>query len=259
MDKSEEKGKGRGFMTNKVKYEEMLPSEFEQAIIDFPVVIIPTGLLEWHGDHLPLGQDALKVYGICLKIAEKLGGGIVMPPNYFGRPGYSRYIGTLTFSDACIDLLFTELFGQLKKVGAKVIVLMTGHYGDCQVDCLKRVAKNFMIENPDITVIAQPEYENVSVNGEVPADHAGKWETSMFWHLYPELTHMENFKPGEWKIKTYKNPPNDFYKESENWTWYEDLTQTSSRELGNTAIEIIADHMVQVIMEVLSKQTNSKS
>ncbi|MHB1483911.1 MAG: creatininase family protein [Saccharofermentanales bacterium] len=242
-------------MNKKVKYEEMLPSEFEQAITNLPVVIIPTGLLEWHGDHLPLGQDALKAYGICLRIAEKLGGGIVMPPNYYGRPGFSRYIGTLTFTEACIDLLFTELFGQLKKVGSKVIVLITGHYGDCQVDCLKRIAGNFMVENPDVTVIAQPEYENVLVNGEVPADHAGKWETSMFWYLYPELTHMENFKPEETKIKTYKEPSCDFYKESENWTWKEDLAQTSSRELGEKAIEIISGHLVQVINDALSKQT----
>ena len=48
----------------------MLPLEFEQAKNNKPVVIIPTGLLEWHGDHLPLGQDALKAYSICLKIAE---------------------------------------------------------------------------------------------------------------------------------------------------------------------------------------------
>ena len=37
-------------------------------------------------------------------------------------------------------------------------------------------------------VIVQPEYEGVKIEGETPADHAGKWETSMFWHMYPELT-----------------------------------------------------------------------
>lgn len=63
------------------RYEEMLPSEFLEAVENMPVFIVPTGLLEWHADHLPPGQGALKAQGICEAIAQKLGGGIVLPPN----------------------------------------------------------------------------------------------------------------------------------------------------------------------------------
>ena len=49
----------------KYKYEEMFPSEFLAAVERMPVFIVPTGLLEWHADHLPLGQDTMKIYGIC--------------------------------------------------------------------------------------------------------------------------------------------------------------------------------------------------
>lgn len=239
-------------MLKRFKYEEMLPNEFLNAIKEMPVFFVPTGLLEWHGDHLPLGQDSLKAYGICLRTAEKLGGGIVLPPNYYGRPGFSRYVGTLTFSEICMDLLFTELFAQLKKVGAKVIVLLTGHYGPCQVDFIKKVSKNFSIENPEIKIIAQPEYEDVNIDGKVPADHAGKWETSMFWHLYPELTHMENFKMETSTKKLYENPPNDFYKEEEEWSWPDNLSITASKELGERCVEVIADSLVEKIQHVLS-------
>jgi creatinine amidohydrolase len=239
-------------MSKKFKYEEMLPKEFLDAVKEMPVFFIPTGLLEWHGDHLPLGQDAMKAYGICLRTAEKLGGGIVLPPNYYGRPGYSRYVGTLTFSEACMDLLFTELFAQLKKVGAKVIVLLTGHYGPCQVDFIKRVSRSFSIENPEIKIIALPEYEDVTIDGEVPADHAGKWETSMFWHLYPELTHMENFRMETSTKKVYENPPHDYYKEEEEWSWDNDLSITASRELGKKCIEIISHSLAEKIHQALS-------
>ena len=60
----------------KVKYEEMYPDEFLAAVKKMPVFIVPTGLLEWHGDHLPPGQDTMKAYGICLDVAKRLGGGI---------------------------------------------------------------------------------------------------------------------------------------------------------------------------------------
>ena len=238
-------------MQRTYKWEEMLPDEFIKAVEQMPVFIIPTGLLEWHGNHLPLGQDTLKVYGICTRIAEKLGGGIVLPPNYYGRPGFSRYVGTLTYSEGLMNLLFTELFYQLKKVGAKVIVLITGHYGSWQVNFVKRVAEFFTADNPDIKIIAQPEYENVTLDGEVPADHAGKWETSMFWYMYPELTYMENYKNETIKIPIYKNPPNDIVKEKEIWNWKDNLGEVSSRELGEKAVNAIIDYFVIKIKQEL--------
>lgn len=238
-------------MATRFRYEEMVPSEFLSAVEAMPVFFIPTGLLEWHDNHLPLGLDALKAHGLCLRIAEHIGGGIVLPPNYYGRPGYASYIGTLTFSEPCLDLLFTELFGQLEKVGAKVIVLLTGHYGPVQVDFIKRVANNYMTEHPGVHVIAQPEYEDVIVAGEVPGDHAGKWETSMFWHMYPELTHMENFKIQTDKKQVYEHPHHNWYKEAEEWVWQEDLTKTASRELGAKAIDAIVRHIGDKVLQTL--------
>jgi creatinine amidohydrolase/Fe(II)-dependent formamide hydrolase-like protein len=37
-------------------------------------VYVPFGLIEWHGRHLPLGNDALKAHGILVKAAERAGG-----------------------------------------------------------------------------------------------------------------------------------------------------------------------------------------
>jgi len=238
-------------MASPYRYEEMFPQQFLQAVEEMPVFIIPTGLLEWHGDHLPLGLDALKAHAVCLRIAEKLGGGIVLPPNYFGRPGYSRYVGTLTFSEACMQLLFTELFEQLQKVGAKVIALITGHYGPCQVNFIKKAAELYMVEHPEITIIAQPEYEDVEIDGESPQDHAGKYETSMFWYLYPELTRMDRFELQTSRKMLYPHAPHDYYKEEEEWFWGEDLTQAASPELGERCVEVITSHIAETIQQAL--------
>jgi creatinine amidohydrolase len=238
------------------KYEEMLPAEFAEEIKRIPVVFVPTGLLEWHGDHLPLGVDGLKAYGICEQISKRIGGGILMPPNYFGRPGFSSYIGTLTFSEACIDLLLMELFAELKKIGAKIIVLITGHYGPCQVDLIKRVSAYFMKANRDITVIAQPEYEGVEVNKESPQDHADKWETSMMMRLRPDLVHMERFDPVKTKQKKFYNyPPNRFYDEQEEWYWNSNLHESASSELGEKVIEMISIYVATKIQVALTRNS----
>jgi creatinine amidohydrolase len=237
----------------KVKYEEMTPREFLEAVEKMPVFIVPTGLLEWHGEHLPLGQDALKAYGICLRVAEKLGGGIVLPPNYWGRPGFSTYVGTLTFSDGLVRSLFWELFEQLRKVGAKLILVVTGHYGPCQVECVKGVAEDFNRCYPDVCVIAQPEYEGVEVEGEAPADHAGKWETSMFWHMYPQLIRLDRFELGKVEVHSYRDAPYNYYHESPIWDWKEDLRKAASPELGGKAINLIVDHLVGLVKAKLEE------
>ncbi|MFH0964959.1 MAG: creatininase family protein [Planctomycetota bacterium] len=239
-------------MARTYRYEEMLPRDLARAVKEMPVFFFSTGLLEWHGEHLPLGQDALKAHGIALAVARKLGGGVVLPPHYWGRPGFSTYLGTFTFSEPTLWALFTEVFEQLVKAGARVIVLLTGHYGDCQVDFVQRVSAAFAARHPKVRVIAQPEYEGVVVDGEVPADHAGKFETSMFRHLYPELTHMENFRMGVERVKKYEDAPHDLYREPAEWEWGEDLTQTSSPELGERCVEAIAEHLAEKVERALS-------
>jgi len=226
------------------RYEYMYPNDFIKAVARLPVFIVPTGLLEWHANHLPLGQDTLKAYGICLEVAQKLGGGIVLPPNYFGRPGFSTYAGTLTYSEETLYPLFYDYMGQLKKVGAKLIVIITGHYGSCQVDFIKKVSSDFASANPDVKVIGRPEYEGVEVNGERPADHAGKWETSMFWAMYPDNIRWETYDTKMSDMKIYENAPLDYFKETAEWEFKEDLRETSSIELGRKALDKITDTIV---------------
>lgn len=196
---------------------------------------------------------ALKAHGICEAIARKLGGGIVLPPNHYGRPGYASFIGTLTFSEKCLTLLFTELLGELEKVGAKVVLILTGHYGPCQVDFIKKVAADFQASHPHMRIIAQPEYEGVTVEGESPEDHAGVWETSMFWHLHPELTHMDRFDPFPKPQCFYDNPPNPNANDKRDWKFGDPVLPRACPELGAKAVEIIAEHLAGKLRAALKE------
>ena len=57
-----------GSLTNRlapeVQMQFMRPGQLESALRQFPVVYVPFGLIEWHGRHLPLGNDALKAHAI---------------------------------------------------------------------------------------------------------------------------------------------------------------------------------------------------
>src|SRR3954471_10976025 len=70
-----------------VQWERMLPAEFRAAIEACPVVFLPLGTVEWHGEHNALGLDSLKAHALCIRAARAAGGGVVHPPLYGGMGG----------------------------------------------------------------------------------------------------------------------------------------------------------------------------
>ena len=87
----------------------MRPGQLEAAARKFPAVYVPFGLIEWHGRHLPLGNDALKAHGILVRCAQKHGG-VVYPPVYF-HAGFRQ--------EHLVPVL-TDLFTRLKRTGFRV-------------------------------------------------------------------------------------------------------------------------------------------
>lgn len=239
----------------RIRYEELYPDEVTQRMREKPLAVLPLGLLEWHGAHLPLGQDGLKAQGLCEALVRKLGYGVVLPVFWWCRPGFSTFEGTMTFSSSAVEHMLYELLGQAVKIGAKVVVMMTGHYGPCQVDSVKRVADTFMKENPGVEVIAGPEYEGVTVDGEEPRDHAGKWETSIFWHFRPELTRIEAFRGGRETVRQYDDPPHNYYHEQAVWEWRDNLADpaVASRGRGSRAVEAILDVWSAKVEKAMNK------
>jgi creatinine amidohydrolase len=176
-------------MEEKVAYERLLPYEFAERIGACPLVYVPVGSLEWHGEQLALGNDAIKMHGLCLE-AARLGGGIVYPPIYYCMPGLtdgdlSKYKHNPTFygePEVLKTLLLSTLAG-LEKVGFKAAVLTTGHTPREQIAMMKEVAAAY---DGDMRVAGTCDAEQAD-EIEFTSDHAAMWETSILWHLRPEL------------------------------------------------------------------------
>ena len=178
-----------------MKYERMLPAEIEQQLQTRPIAILPWGALEWHGYHLAVGQDALKAQGIADRCAEAAGA-ISLPVVWCGFQTMKPHAGfkhTLEFRDETVRTLAREYLEQLDDEGFKVIVIITGHYGPLHVRALKEVGEWYQQQHPHLQVWVLAEYEVVKDLG-YTGDHAAKWETSIFWHLHPELTDISRFR-----------------------------------------------------------------
>jgi len=239
-------------MREKLRIEMMTPEEFEDRMNARPLIYLPCGLIEWHGRHLPLGLDGLKMYEIVLGCAERTGG-VVLPLNWIGAPGFGSFSGTMTYPADFVKDLLKRMLSQCAKLGAKVVALTTGHYGECQVNTVKSAAGEFTAEHPEVLVLARPEYEEVLVDGEAPADHAGKWETSMAMHLFPHLVRLDLHRPGEERISRYGDEYADWPAEKRPWIWRDDLRETASAELGKRAVLAIQDAIVGRVEELCRK------
>ncbi|MDX9972005.1 MAG: creatininase family protein [FCB group bacterium] len=200
-----------------VRYERLRPAQIVGAREAVPVVYIPIGTLEWHGEHNPIGLDTLKAHALACRCAER-SGGLVFPGLYYGEnreyalmetnaadrhmihkkmglpdenfaPGY-MHTTHLEHALAYQRLLLHMLL-QARSLGFKVIVFVAGHYP--LIDHARAAASLFqqMPTRPHPIVWAFSGYELVrDLEMDVCGDHAGKWETSLMMALEPGLSDL---------------------------------------------------------------------
>ncbi len=175
-----------------VQMQFMRPSQLETALRGFPVAYVPFGLIEWHGKHLPLGNDALKAHAILVKTAEQFGG-VVYPPVYF-HSGFPQ--------ESLVPVL-TRLFQGLKKTGVRVILGVSGHNVQGQIDMVNNALRPVVADG---TVAGIGLWEvTLSASVESGTDHAAKWETSNMLFLYPDLVDLSAL--GEGPLAPNMKPP----------------------------------------------------
>jgi len=214
-------------MEDVVQYECMLPHQLEKRISACPLVYIPVGSLEWHCEHLPVGNDSIKMHALCCE-AARAGGGVVFPPLYFGILGMIpygakyRYPANLPVSpDFLTGILRTTLEG-LEKVGFRAAILTTGHTCEEQRALMRTVAGGY---RGAMRVYGTDDMEWAK-DMDFNSDHAGKWETSILWHLRPELVDVRRL-PGDIAV-----PLEGVYGD--------DPRLHASRELGERVVASIA-------------------
>jgi len=227
------------------RYEYLHPDELKEILSQRPVAYIPLGSLEWHGSHLPLGNDAIKAFEICLRAAARTGG-VVFPPLFVGAECLKlRAIhvvdGTVDVDYASFRAFLSDYVRRVMKIGFRVIVLLTGHYSREQVAAVKSVAEECVriarsVEargTPSVAVIALPEYE-LALDAGYRGDHAAKWETSIMLYLRPDLVELS-------KLDSLLGIDGD------------DPRGTASSELGEKVVELIVERLCRRVAEELER------
>ncbi len=183
-----------------VLYEELTPSAFREKLNQAPVAYLPLGTLEYHGEHLPLGTDALHSKGFFIELAQEFGG-IVMPMIFLGPSWYTgQAIDSLIaihctpspktgscywIPDSVYHMLLEQQFSLLSRTGFKVVVV----HGHAPSIIYVERHKQEWEEKFDISIVPYFIYRDHSELGY--SGHASVNETSLIMNYYPHLVKMQ--------------------------------------------------------------------
>jgi len=180
-----------------VQYEELTAPQFLQAVKQAGgTCVLPFGVLEKHGPHLPLGTDLLDAREVALR-AAKQEYTLVYPAYYFGQIFEAKHQpGTIAYSHETIWNLLQETCDELARNGIRKIIIMNGHGGNahflryfCQAQLEQRKNYAVVLHSPatDPELAKQVREMRQTTTG----GHADEVETAMMRANRPELVHLE--------------------------------------------------------------------
>jgi creatinine amidohydrolase len=177
------------------KWEELTGPDFIQAIHQAQgVCLLPFGIIEKHGTHLPLGTDLINVRYVSLQ-AVRQEYAVVFPDYYFGQIAEARHQpGTLSYPAHLQMELLQATTDEMARNGCKKIVIVNGHGGN--ESFLPYFAQSQLDAPHDYVVyIFWPETAHMGPGRPAKKDkvdmHAGESETSHMMVARPDLLHMD--------------------------------------------------------------------
>eukprot|EP01037_Dinobryon_pediforme_P021591 gene21591-22496_t len=216
-----------------MRFEMMLPHQIRTAIAaDWPVVL-PLGVLEYHGEHMAVGMDTLAVTRV-LDLLEPELDMVILPPFYYGAASYAveppEGNGSLQVDAAKLAPFAEAMFTGLLRIGFRNIHFIIHHQTenfaagmptDLAFKFAARQAIFAFIEaergegwwgsqamadyyaahaagSDPFNWIRGHSLFDTSDKASFPFDHAGIGETSLLMDLAPEGVDMSRWTDDKW-------------------------------------------------------------
>ncbi|MFP3301089.1 MAG: creatininase family protein [Caldivirga sp.] len=225
--------------------------EFER--VDKTVALLPTGIVEAHGPHLPLGTDALMATYIAEETARRTNV-LLLPTVWYGNTYVlDKFPGTISISNETLYRLYLDIFREVARNGVKYLVVVNGHGGN--VDALSMAAKDAARETK-LTVILVNWWIDLAKETrrrvlETPEGHAAEDETSEVWAAYPQLVKAvpRDGSADEWVEVRFRVYGKDAYA-MEYTKAVQGYPSKASQEKGRAILEASVNELTQLIEDL---------
>jgi creatinine amidohydrolase len=245
---------GRAQTKLSVKWEELTAADFVDGIrLAQGTCLLPFGILEKHGPHLPLGTDLLNVRYATLRAAEQEYA-LVFPEYYFGQIFEAKHEpGTIAYSREIQLQLLQETTDEMARNGCRRIVIVNGHGGN---EHLLPFFAQSQLDKPHDYVVYVLDGERSRSGGPAKKStgldyHAGENETSNTMVSRPDLVHLDRAASESGKDQKRVTLPENVYTGI--W-WYESFPDHYSgdgsvarKELGEWNMNGTVNAIVEAI------------
>ena len=183
------------------KWEELTAHDFPAAVAAArQTCVLAIGVLEKHGEHLPIGTDTLNARAVAEQAIAREPA-ILFPWYYFGQIHEAKqWPGALALRRAVLFDVLENVCEEIARNGLHKIVLLNGHGGnESFLDCFSM----FLLERPRpytvYTIRLRDYFSPVTSSPEWLAQmqskedhHAGEVETSLSLAVSPALVKMRD-------------------------------------------------------------------
>jgi creatinine amidohydrolase len=196
-----------------VHWEELTGPDFVEAIQRSQgTCLLPFGILEKHGPHMPLGTDLLNVRYAALHAAEQQYA-VVFPEYYFGQISEASHEpGTVAYSRDLQLALLQATTDEMARNGCKKILIVNGHGGN--VSLLPYFAQS-QLDKPHDYVVYLFDQRTPATGGPKRKtsndQHAGESETSKMMIVRPDLLHQDRAASESGADQHHLNLPEGVY------------------------------------------------
>ncbi len=159
-------------------------------------VILPLGVTEQHGYHLPTCTDSLNAREISVRAGKRLG--MLVAPTINMSYSGGQLPGTINISPNVVGLLVGEVLRSLAAQGFKNIFMLLAHGGSENIRALDNTLNLLLRSDPsfsEVMLVLAPAWKLSPTWTKAFTEqdwHAGWVETSLIMAMAPELVQMEN-------------------------------------------------------------------
>ncbi len=154
------------------------------------LAILPTGAIEQHGPHLPVGVDSILGQGLLTRALAALPHGapvFVSPPITVGKSNeHADWPGTLTHSARSFSILVRSQVEQLHRFGFQRVAIWNTHGGNSAV-LVPLIRELQALPGLRIGMLQSGFKPEQSPQEAAYGFHAGEWETALMLALAPSL------------------------------------------------------------------------
>jgi creatinine amidohydrolase len=247
------------------KMEELTSPQFIKAVEKSGgVCVIPLGIIEKHGPHLPLGTDLFEARELAFSAAKKEYA-VVFPPYFVGQIFEARHEpGAVAYSNELMWKMLEETCMELSRNGLKKIILANGHGGNTsflEYFCQSQLAG----KKGYIVVLYQPgsdpstAKEIKSLKKATLDGHAGEEETSMMYFIRPDLVDQQAIKSqsglDQGRLKGLRNGYTGIWWFARYPNHYASDVAEPNKRLGELLIEGDANQLAYLIKYLKTNNT----